>query len=190
MGSIGDGGGRDGHGGVRRDVLRSILAFALAGAGPRAGAQATSGPGTSGPARARTVTLPLAADLAADAADALRRRVPVALFFDRDNCPYCEQALREYLVPMSRAEPWRGDAIFRQVEIDEARPLVDFGGTPGTHRDLAARLGVSLSPTLVVVGAKGEPLAPPVVGLSTPDFYAAYLDRALEAGRAAMRAGR
>ncbi len=171
---------------ARRSTLRAILALGLAAAGGTM-AQRASPPGLAGPARTRAAELPLARNLAADAATAARERIPIVLLFDRDNCPYCERALREYLVPMSLEGRWRTEALFRQVEIDRALPLVDFAGTATTHRELAARYGAELSPTVIVVDARGEPIGAPIVGLMTVDFYGAYLDNAFEAGVERMR---
>jgi hypothetical protein len=172
---------------ARRSTLRAILALGLAAAGGGAMAQRASPPGLAGPARTRPAELPLAGNLAADAATATRERIPIVLLFDRDNCPYCERALREYLVPMSREGRWRTEALFRQVEIDRTLPLVDFAGAATTHRELAARYGAELSPTVLVVDARGEPIGAPIVGLMTVDFYGAYLENAFEAGVERMR---
>ena len=175
---------------ARRDALRRILASAPLALAPAAVlAQApkakATGPGSAGPPVSRRAELPRASDLAADAAASRRERLPILLFFDRDECPYCEQALREYLVPFAREE-WRGKALFRQVGIDRRDPLVDFAGTRTTHQALAARYGVQLSPTVMVVDADGRPLGEPIVGLLTVDFYGAYVDNALKAARAKL----
>ena len=170
----------------RRRMLRAILALALAT--PAARAPAQSGTRVDRAARrTRRHALPPAADLAADAAASRARRVPILLLFDREDCPYCERALREHLVPMSREAPWRDDALFRQVEVNRDTPLVAFDGGATTHRQLASRYGATLTPTVVVVDAAGAPLADPVVGLLTADFYGAYLDAALRSGLAKLR---
>jgi len=109
------------------------------------------------------------------------------LFFDRDDCPYCERALREYLVPMSREGRWRTDAVFRQVEIDKPLALVDFSGALTTHRAFAARRRIALSPTVLVVDPAGLEVGTPIVGLATLDFYGAYLENAFEAAFAKLR---
>jgi hypothetical protein len=175
---------------ARRDALRRILAsgaIALAPAPALAQApKALATPaGTGRPALHRRAELPRARDLAADAAASRRDRLPILLFFDRDECPYCEQALREYLVPFSREE-WRGRALFRQVGIDRGDPVVDFDGTRTTHQALARRYAVFLSPTVLVVDANGQPLGEAIVGLLTVDFYGAYVDNALKAARAKL----
>ena len=172
---------------MRRNVVRTILASALSFAGPRAGAQRTlaTPPGSGRAPLSRANVLPLAQDLAADAREAARERKPLLLYFDREECPYCERALREYLVPLSRDE-WKARALFRQIEIDRELPATGFDGRPTTHRALAQRYGVRLSPTVIVVDAHGRPLAEPIVGLM-PDFYAGLLDHALEKADAALR---
>ena len=175
---------------ARRDALRRILASgALALAPVPALSQApkvqATPAGTGRPAIPRRTELPRAHDLAADGAASRRERLPILLFFDRDECPYCERALREYLVPFSREE-WRGRALFRLVGIDRRDPVVDFRGAPTTHQALAERYAVFLSPTVLVVDANGTPLGEPIVGLLTVDFYGAYIDNALKAARAKL----
>jgi len=179
-------GGSEGAGDVvanaaRRTALRRILACAWAATGLGAA-----------PLRAQSRTphrlnLPSAQDLAADAAASARERIPILLFFDRQDCPYCERALARYLVPMSQEDPWRGRAIFRQVEVGEPLPLADFDGRPITHAILAARYKATLSPTVAVVDGAGTILGTPVVGLLTADFYAAYLGAAIDEGVRKLR---
>lgn len=166
----------------RRIALQLILASAtvpLAGLPSLADSALTTPRGSGRPKLARASQLPLATDLARDGRSSVRERKPILLFFDREECPYCERALREYVVPLSK-EAWQDRALFRQIEIDLPLPLVDFNGAGSTHEALAARMGVQLSPTVIVVDGKGRTLGGPVVGLTTVDFYGAYLERALE----------
>jgi thioredoxin-related protein len=166
---------------ARRAALRRILACTLGAAAAGAVAPAAA------QRRPRRFDLPAAADLAADAAAAARQRIPLLLFFDRGDCPYCERALREFLVPMANDPAWRDRAIYRQVEIDRATPLVDFAGTATTHAALAARYGASFAPTVLVVDPRGDPAGPPLVGLMTVDFYGGYLEDAVSAGLKKIR---
>lgn len=162
--------------------MLAILASAPLGllhATARAQGALSTPPGSSRSPVPRTVQLAPATDLASDGRTSARERKPLLLFFDRVECPYCERALREYLVPMSR-EAWRDRALFRQVDIDRPLPVVDFDGSATTHDRVAARYRVRLSPTVIVVDGDGQVLAGPLVGLMTVDFYGAYLDRALE----------
>lgn len=173
---------------ARRGILRTILASALALAGTRAAfaQRVLATPrGAGAPPWQRANGLPLARDLAEDARRMRHERKPLLLFFDREECPYCEQALREYLLPMATGG-WGERALFRQVEIDRALPLIGFDGRETTHRALAEQYDAVLSPTVVVVGPDGERLADPLVGLMV-DFYGAYLETALAEGAARLR---
>ena len=200
---------------ARRGVLREILACGLVATGalpglaahaathavsaslygcekcrvgnrPRTAIRDCSPPGKPGLA-AHAVNLPAASDLQRDAASSVRERVPILLFFDRGDCPYCERALREYLVPMSHDEKWRERAIYRQIEVDRELPLTDFDETRTTHRTFAARYRVSLTPTVMIVDGRGQKIGDALIGLMTPDFYAAYLENAVTAGIKQLR---
>ena len=168
--------------GWRRRAVKVILALACGptlGAPVRAQVALTTPRGSGRTPVPRSVTLPLASDLAADGRASRSQRVPILLFFDRGECPYCERALREYIVPMSRDE-WRGRALFRRIDIDGDAALVGLDGKTTTHARIAEHYGVSLSPTVIVVDGDGRRLGDPIVGLLTVDFYGAYLERALE----------
>ncbi|MCE7876824.1 MAG: hypothetical protein DYH14_05735 [Betaproteobacteria bacterium PRO3] len=173
----------------RRLLLAIVVLAASVGVGVARAQQGTSvdAPSRGERSRPRAHALPAARDLAADGATARARRIPILILFDRDDCPYCERALREHLVPMSREAPWRDDALFRQVEVDRDDPVVGFDGRPTTHRAIASRFDAKFTPTIVVVGSDGKALADPVVGLLTADFYGAYLDAALKQGLATLR---
>jgi hypothetical protein len=160
---------------ARRATLRRILACVVAPA-------LAVAPPVFARQQAQRAVLHPAVDLAADGAVSIRERRPILLFFDRGDCPYCERALREYVVPLSAEAPWRERAIFRQVEVDMPLPVTGFDGRATTHRALAAAYRVTLTPTIYVVDASGAPIANAVVGLTTIDFYGAYLDDALGAG--------
>jgi hypothetical protein len=177
------------HGATKhRDAVRTILASGVAAlAVPNAGAQWASTPEDGGrPGIKRKVELPNVTDLAADAAASVKGRLPILLFFERDDCPYCERALREYLVPLALVE-WKDKAIFRQVDIDRTLPARDFDGRMTTHRAIAARYAVIFSPTILVVCGSGRRIAEPIVGLTTPDFYGAYVNDALGTGARTLR---
>ena len=125
------------------------------------------------------VNLPPAQNLRADGEKSVREKIPVLLFFDLWDCPYCDRALREFLVPMANGGAWASRAIYRQVEIDKTQPIIGFDGDNTTHRELAKKYGVRYTPTLYLVNARGESLVKPLVGLMTPDFYGAYLEQAI-----------
>lgn len=119
-------------------------------------------------------------DLAADGAIAKERKVPILLFFNRVGCPYCERALRQFLLPMERNAANANRVMFRQVETDRTTKMVDFKGEPIRHRQFAMRYKIKLTPTIWIVDGDGNSLGDPIVGLTTPDYYGYYLDKAID----------
>ena len=172
---------------ARRKALREILACGLVATGALASTTVYAASASMSARGKHRINLPEASDLQRDAAASERDRIPILLFFDRGDCPYCERALREYLVPMSRDEKWRGRAIYRQVEVDRELPLIDFDGTRTTHGAFAARYRAVLTPTVMVVDGRGQKIGDALIGLITPDFYAAYLENAIDAAVKQLR---
>lgn len=137
---------------------------------------------------AQTVPLPLVSDLEAAAKTAREQRVPLLVAFTLKRCPHCNTARRDYWTPMNSSEKWRGKIIMLELELDGAPALRDFEGKSTTAREFARRFGVRGVPTVIVFDAQGTPAASPLVGLAAADFYALYLERAIEAGVAQMGA--
>lgn len=133
--------------------------------------------------------LPLAADFAADAQAAAERRVPILVFYTRDGCSWCELARRSYLRPLAD-DPQGGDRVLiREVRVDMPRQrLAGFDGRRTTHAAFARERRVKLTPTLDFLDARGQRLVEPLVGVSLPDFYGVFIDRAIDESLAKLRA--
>jgi thioredoxin-related protein len=127
-----------------------------------------------------------ARNLGEDARAAQAARVPLVVLFTQPDCAYCERLRREYLEPMAAQ---RADRVV-EVDITSEAALAGFDGRSGTHASFARARGVRVTPTLAFLGARGEPLAEPLVGFTSPDFYQSYLERRLEEARAAVRRGK
>lgn len=131
--------------------------------------------------------LPEAGNLAADGAAVDARGTPILIEIARRGCSYCEKLREDFLKPMVRSGDYRDRVIFRQLNIDAERPLVDFDGRRIAPRDFALRYHVELTPTVLLLDAHGRLLAKPLVGLTTEDFYGAFLDQAIDEAVARMR---
>ena len=110
------------------------------------------------------------------------RKVPILLVFTSPHCPYCERFRNEYLLPMATDPVWKDRVVIRQIEAGSDWTLVGFDGKKTTHGAFAAGQRIKMVPTVIVVGGDGKPLAEPIVGLLTPDFYYGYLQNAIEEG--------
>ncbi|MCM2289458.1 MAG: hypothetical protein NDI67_10560 [Sulfuritalea sp.] len=126
-----------------------------------------------------------AVDLAADARLAAAKGVPLVLLYSRDDCSWCEKVKREHLGPLSRnpATP----AVVRELHMDRTTPMIDFAGRRTTSADFSTQMQARFAPTVMFHGPDGTALAEPIVGFRLADFYAAYLDRAIEESRTRLQ---
>ena len=129
--------------------------------------------------------LPKAADLSSDAVAMRAARMPMVVLYSQASCSYCEEA-RTYLVPMANDPANAQRTLFRQIDIDSDAAVTEFAGQPTTHRRLAKQLGAKFTPTVTVVDADGRPLGEAIIGMRLADFYAQYVDNAIEDARAAL----
>jgi thioredoxin-related protein len=139
---------------------------------------------------ARAEPPPLVQDLAAAGKLASERGVPLFVAFTLKRCPYCIRARREYWTPMNESAEWRAKTMMVEVMLDGEPALRDFEGAATTVREFGKRFGIRSVPTVIVFDKQGKPAAEPVVGLASADFYGAYLEHAIDAGLAKVRASR
>jgi thioredoxin-related protein len=127
--------------------------------------------------------IPLAHDLAREARDAQREGLPLVVFYTQPGCVYCERARRDYLQPLISEPAVRPRLRVVEVDVTSRAPLADFTGRRLSATGFARAQRVRIVPTLGFYGPGGERLVEPLVGLSVPDFYLAYLDGRLDEAR-------
>lgn len=130
------------------------------------------------PSLAAASSVPRALNLEALARVAEAHRAPIVLLFSSPGCRYCAVVDRDFLQPAS-TDPRFRRVVFRRIDINSGKTLVDFAGQATTEARFAKRLGVTLIPVIRFYNAKGQKVAPEILGLSTPSFYGSYLDAAL-----------
>lgn len=130
----------------------------------------------------------VAQNLARSAQDADAAQVPLLVFFSQPGCPYCDEARRDYLGPLQSDPATRSTMRIVEVDITSEARLADFSGRLTTHRAFARSKRIRFVPVVVFVGARGEALADPLVGLTVPGFYQSYLDRRIEQARSRLAA--
>ncbi len=134
----------------------------------------------AGPAEAGSgAQVPLTTDLQADAALAQVRGIPLLIMFSLDNCPYCMVVRKEFLDPMQLSGDYRNKVLMRILKMD-GNLVTDFDGRRILVDDLAVRYGASVAPTVVLLNHRGQMLTERLLGITSPDFYGAYLDAAID----------
>ena len=139
-------------------------------------------------AAADAAGVPVARDFQADAAQARARRVPILVLVEAKDCVYCRRVLDEFLIPMSRNADYQAKVILRRVTTRSPLVLVDFSGRRVSQAAFVKAHGVKFTPTVLLLGPDGEELVEPLVGLSTPDYYGAFLDQAIDGAREKLTA--
>lgn len=130
--------------------------------------------------QAEGVSIPKAINLQKDGISAQEKGIPVLLEFTMHGCPFCEQVENEVLHPMLISGDYDKKVIVRNVMIDEDTDIIDFNGEPISYDELAARYGVYVTPTLVLLEGSGKAMGLQMVGVTTIDYYGIYLDQAID----------
>ena len=139
-------------------------------------------------AASEQASVPLAADLAADARLAANTGRPLMLVFTREECGYCALLKRAVIVPMIISGEYEGRVIIRELMIDTGPDLLDFGGQRVSPFAVADRYDSFFAPVVLMVGPDGEELHERLIGISNEEMYLFYLDRAIEKATAALGA--
>ncbi|HHH49262.1 MAG TPA: hypothetical protein ENK51_10305 [Gammaproteobacteria bacterium] len=128
-------------------------------------------------------------DLQALGQTARQAGVPILLMFASEECPYCERLEAEVLGPMVLAGDDPRRVLLRKVMLETADSLRDFQGRMVSADELARRKGVDMVPALYLLDGTGRELVPRIVGYTSPDFYPAYLDQAIDVARGLLPRG-
>lgn len=131
--------------------------------------------------------LPLAADLPADAREARAKQMPILIMFGSHGCGYCSRVRDEFLIPTTLNADYDDKVRLLEVDIGSSQRMVDFNGNFTTHARFAQRYRVGFTPTVVLLDAQGHPLADPLVGFITADYYGGYLEERLNTALTKLR---
>ena len=108
----------------------------------------------------------------------------VLLLISQPGCGFCQQITDDILQPMLISGDYDAHTVIREVEIYNARKLIDFFGRTVDATDFAKRYNAWATPTLLFLNGQGVSLAQKMVGYNTPDLYGYYVDESLSKARA------
>jgi len=124
--------------------------------------------------------LPEAEDFAMLALQSNQQKLPILIMYAAETCEYCERLEDEILGPMYQSGEFNNRVIIRKVMIDAIDNIRDFNGNFVDAENFAYKRGVEVTPTLQFVDASGKELAPEMIGYNTPEFYAKYIENAID----------
>jgi thioredoxin-related protein len=119
-------------------------------------------------------------DLRREAAVARAGRLVLVLEFASDSCAYCRKLESLFLLPMQRNAAYDDKILLRSISLSDFETLIDFDGQRLTTNQLAARYGVSVTPTLLFLNAEGTEMSDRLVGIWSEDFYGAFIDNRID----------
>lgn len=132
--------------------------------------------------QAAPAILPAATSLPDELEKALKAKEPLIVMVSLAGCPFCKMARESYLSPMQK----QGFPIV-QVDMRSELPVKGFNGQMQTHDQCVKQWRVSIAPTLIFLGPKGQELVERMEGGYLPDFYGAYLDERIALARKSLR---
>lgn len=106
-------------------------------------------------------------------------QVPVLLLVSQEHCSFCKTLKEEILQPMEISGDYTHRVLIAELLMDLAEPIVGWQGKPTFASEVAAKYKVYVTPTLLFLDARGEPLHEPMIGINTVEMYSYYLDEAL-----------
>lgn len=120
--------------------------------------------------------LPLPPDLSRNQAQA------VVILFSLPDCAYCVQVRKHSLMHLETDPRYRGKLKAYEIGFGENinTKIKWFDARTYTGAELARKLGVQFSPTVLVFSQQGEAAGKPLLGSGLPDFYGAYLDELIQ----------
>lgn len=118
-------------------------------------------------------------NLLSDGNEAKEKQVPILMFFSMQHCPFCIEVEEDYLKPMLRNPEYDKKIIIRKISIDAAENVQDFAGNERDAGEFSEDYSVSMVPTIVLVDAKGNRIAPSIVGIANSHYYSHELDQAI-----------
>tara|TARA_Y100001934_G_scaffold267600_1_gene348503 strand:+ start:840 stop:1328 length:489 start_codon:yes stop_codon:yes gene_type:complete len=139
---------------------------------------------------AQAGTVHIASDLQQDGSASRQANLPILLIYTADHCHYCNEVKASVFNPIAADPAYRGRMLLREVRIDSDLRLVGFNGDVTSHRSFAEDRGVTIIPTLEFLDGAGLQISHPLVGVSIPDYYGAYVDSGIEEANRNLRAQR
>ena len=109
-----------------------------------------------------------------------RRTIPVVLFFSSEHCEYCDLVRDEFLNHLATDPAFVNRLLLREVRMNSVRPLFDFSRQSLTHAAFTEQRAIAFVPTIQFTDGVGDILVEDIVGVTTLEFYGAYLEQAIE----------
>lgn len=118
-------------------------------------------------------------------ARAREQQLMVAALYTSNRCPFCIALKKEQLSPRMRSDVQPGLVVV-EFDADIGKPFTLPDGRSITAKEWGGMHKLSLFPTLVMIDDNATPVAAPLVGYASRDFYPVYLEEAIKTAQATV----
>lgn len=126
-------------------------------------------------------------DFQATAQEARTKRLPILVLLSASDCDNCRIVKEDFLAPMLKSGEYADQVIIRVIETDSGESLRNFNGELQGNEVFANHYSPELTPTVVLLDAGGNQIAPAISGMSTVELYGGFLDEAIAASLTTIR---
>ncbi len=130
----------------------------------------------------RADNLPQVDNLLLDAQIIRTKLIPMLILFSEENCPYCEMAKNEVLIPISKLQQYKNKVIIREVVADSYNNFYDFYNNKTNANDFRFKYVINFYPTVIFLDDYGNKLSSDVIGIINPEFYWQKIDKKIIEG--------
>jgi thioredoxin-related protein len=126
--------------------------------------------------------LPTPESLIVALSEAQELKQPLVVMVSLQGCAFCKVVRENYLYPLLKT----GVPVV-QINMRDHHVLTDFNGAVTTQDAWVRKLGITIAPTVLFIGANGREVASRLNGAYLPDFYNSYLEENLALARRAVK---
>ncbi len=118
--------------------------------------------------------LNLATNLQQLGEQAREENIPIAILFTYKGIHSGVQLKEQALLPELRSGELDGFALFREIEVNAERTIIDFYGEPTPSSEFQQMYNLTNLPVMIFVNGDGEPIADPLFS-GAYEYYGFYL---------------
>ena len=102
-------------------------------------------------------------------------------------CSYCRKLEAAIIKPMLRSGDYEDRVLIRKIEIDEDTPLINFDGSAISPGQLAQKLDIKVTPTIIFLNSQNQEVSKRIVGVNSLDYFGGFVDDAIDHGLVTIR---
>ena len=106
--------------------------------------------------------------------------VPVVIMVDQSDCPYCRRVESDFFAGIFASREFEDTVIFGKISIDAGEMIKGLEGERISTREFLKSYDADFTPTILFLDSDRNQLVEEMIGLTTPDFYGYYLEKAIK----------